>query len=171
MKFHPALLSLALTSISYSAFIPSYDTGAGGAGNQTFSGGSWTGDGTVQPFIASSSNANSAPSAPVVTGFSNGVLELDTSLSGNSSTFTPAGFTTSHDVSITGGTATLTGLFNSTGSNNHNYAIKVSAGTTCIEYTMTVSQALHSRRRTGHQFLPWLGSLQMPDSANVQVTY
>jgi len=179
MKLTIFTITAGMTHLVQAAIIHNYDTGADGLtpGSVVFaSGGSWAGDGTVQPFLADLGNpANSAPSAQLLDDFSGGTLSLtNAALAGTSSPYTPAGFGSTHTISIADGTADLTGIFTGgagSGSNNHNFSLTPSAGSTHITYSVSYTDALHSRRRTGANLLPWLGSLQMPGSANVTVTY
>lgn len=170
------ILTGGIATMAQGSIWVAYDTGADGTtpGSHTFtSGGSWAGDGTVQPFSAAlpPSGPNPlAPNSPIVTGFSNGVLQLtDLSLAGPSAPYTPTGFSTTHSISIANGTATLSGSFN-TSNVNDNYIVTPTAGSTCISYTTFFSDPLHARHTGSAQYFPWLGSLQMPNSANATIT-
>lgn len=173
MKYTVILLSLLSSTLSYGTItILALDTvTTPTAGSKTFTtGGSWTGDGTVQPF-SMTSGASSNSSSPIVSDFSSGVLVTNSvSLAGTSAPYTPAGFSATHSINVTGGTTSLIGRFNLS-NNLANYEFTPSAGATCVEYNVTFSDALHSRRRSSDVFLPWLGSLQMPESANATITY
>lgn len=176
---HKKITILALL-ISYPAMgsqvISQLTTGADGttAGSLVFAaGGSWTGDGTVQPYNHSfplpSPNTNSG-TANLVTGLSSGVLVQDqVLLGGPAGSLTPSGFTVTHDIDIIGGSSNLQAIIANSG-NINNYRLIPTAGATCITWTTTYSNPLHSRRQTANAFVPWLGSLQMPASANATVT-
>jgi len=183
MKYTLLLLAAGIPSISLgSVVVAVIDTGADGItpGSLAFNaGGSWTGNGTVQPFDYSfpTAPAGGNPAAPggmatLVTGASSGSLVLTgTRLGGAANANTPAGFTTTHAFDIVGGTSDLViALASAAPGNASNWSLTPSAGATSITWTTTYSTPVNSRRRTANNQVPWLGSLQMPGSANAQIT-
>jgi len=154
---------------SFSQKIDTRDSTTVGDVTTFASGGSWTGDGTVEDFVSLGTAGHSASGSAILSGVTSGSLLMDNVLfSGEARAFTPNDFYETHTINVTGGTANVYGLINSY-DNLFNLRLVPEAGVTSVEWTTEFSHSLHSRRRSSHNTLPWLGSLQMPGSADVDI--